>query len=332
MALKMKIIAIAVVLLLLRVDGLFPGHPTFHRTSDQQQQCQNPKDYTRTAIIDTKDPIILDAVQSVIKTVASMVNLTGQQQTAVSLAIVYNQTVLWSGGFGTMNYLDPLSPAPDGDTVYKIASQTKVFTTMMLLMLRDANLVELEDSVMEVFPDFRLAADPFGTNHDITFKHLATQLSGLPRESPCGTFNTDACNETGPVWDIIGSIVIPIWPPNTLPSYSNLGFSILGRSLAALVGAKYEQWVETNILQPLGMTSSGFIITDDIAKRMPTTKGTDSQPWTKQTDLGWSNPAGQMYSTVNDMSNFIKKNFFRRQQGDTSTVDSRDIESSIHLL
>jgi len=71
----------------------------------------------------------------------------------------------------------------------------------------------------------------------------------------------------------------------------------------------YEQWVVNNILLPLGMTSSGFNITQDIANRMPTIPGYGNTTWPKISNLGWSNPAGQMYSTANDLATFMMNLF-----------------------
>jgi len=161
---------------------------------------------------------------------------------------------------------------------------------------------------MEKFPTFQLAGDPFGTNKDITFKQLATQLSGLPRSTPC--FGNDNCSASAPVWDIVRKKVLPIWAPNTLPSYSNLAFSVLGRSLAALGNTQYETWIEQNILVPLNMSRSGFLISDSVAHAMPTILGPNNQPWPKFTYLGWDNPAGQLFSCTNDMAKLMIKFFF----------------------
>jgi CubicO group peptidase (beta-lactamase class C family) len=210
-----------------------------------------------------------------------------------------------------MDYMKPNAPSPDGNTIHKIASQTKVFTTFMLLKLRDAGLLTLEDSVMKRFPKFLLRSDPFGTNSQITLRNLASQLSGLPRESPCGLslMPTPQCTETSDVWSLITKAVDPIWPPATLPSYSNLGFTILGRGLEGVANVPYERWIETIILQPLKMTSSGFNITNQIAAQMPTIPGTGNIPWQKITNLGWSNPAGQMFASVNDIAKFMMNIF-----------------------
>jgi len=124
-----------------------------------------------------------------------------------------------------------------------------------------------------------------------------------------GNMPSAGCTETSDVWSLISKIVDPIWPPGELPSYSNLGFSILGRGLEGVVNKPYEEWIEANILQPLGMTSSGFNITPQIAQRMPNIPGTGNMPWPKITNLGWSNPAGQMYSTVNDIAKFMMNLF-----------------------
>jgi CubicO group peptidase (beta-lactamase class C family) len=50
----------------------------------------------------------------------------------------------------------------------------------------------------------------------------------------------------------------PVFPPRTEPSYSNIGFSLLGRVLANVTGQTYEEYISSSILKPLNMSQTTF--------------------------------------------------------------------------
>merc|ERR1719424_154937 len=150
------------------------------------------------------------------------------------------------------------SSAPDYNrTVWRIASITKVFTALQLLQLADRNQIQLDAEVHQLLP--KLTSTP-----GVTLRSLATQMSGMVREVPL------PCRGDASDCDLTTAQMIPslnklptLWPPNRRPSYSNLGFSLLGRALekADPSGRTYEQYVGEEILAPLGMHSSGFDLT-----------------------------------------------------------------------
>ena len=90
-------------------------------------------------------------------------------------------------------------------------------------------------------------------------------MAGLPRECPCFL---EGCNVTTDVVLARLKSISLIYPPDTTPSYSNLGFALIGRLLESDASETYEELVQNYILQVLNMTNSGFDFTDDILDRM----------------------------------------------------------------
>ncbi|ELR13741.1 betalactamase [Acanthamoeba castellanii str. Neff] len=129
-------------------------------------------------------------------------------------------------------------------------------------------------------------------------------MAGLPRSSPCGGLWGDCNVTTDEILRRINSQKT-IQPIDTRPSYSNFGFALLGRLLEELVGESFESYVEKNILQSLNMTNTGFTFTPEVKSKMAVGyfDGTD-QP-APLYDLGWEAPAGQMYSTVEDLCHLM---------------------------
>lgn len=99
----------------------------------------------------------------------------------LSVAIVYDQDVLLSKGFGFAD-LDKKVPA-DSATVYRVGSITKVFTALMLMQLRDAGKLSLDDPIEKYLPEFKIKSR-FPDARPATFRQVAAHYSGLPIEPP----------------------------------------------------------------------------------------------------------------------------------------------------
>src|SRR5436305_12483475 len=71
---------------------------------------------------------------------------------ALSIALVDDQTTVWSHGFG---WQDPQTKtAATGDTVYRVGSVSKPFTTLLLMILVEMGLIDLDAPVQDYLPDF----------------------------------------------------------------------------------------------------------------------------------------------------------------------------------
>jgi CubicO group peptidase (beta-lactamase class C family) len=98
----------------------------------------------------------------------------------LSAAVVHDQDVLWSGGFG---FADLSTRRPAGaDTIYSICSISKLFTSIAVMQQRDAGKLRLDDPVKTHLPwlDTQETAPEGGP---VTVEGLLTHASGLPRES-----------------------------------------------------------------------------------------------------------------------------------------------------
>ncbi|XP_048582877.1 putative beta-lactamase-like 1, partial [Nematostella vectensis] len=221
------------------------------------------------------------------------------QLPAISATIYYKDKVLWSGHYGT-KIAENKTP-PNDDTRYRIGSITKVFPVIMLYkMYQDGLIDSLDDPLSKYAPDFHMN-NPF-TEENITLRQIANQLSGLPREAPCG-----AClNETTSSEQLAllrnRSLVVE---PGTVPSYSNLGYALLGRLLTEMpkVNMTFEDWTRNKILIPLGLNNTGFRIDKEVEQDMAPSYNSlgNRVPFM---DIKWLAPAGQMYSSPRDMALF----------------------------
>ncbi len=169
----------------------------------------------------------------------------------VSAAIVHDQDIVWSGGFGEA---DPEQGVPaTAQTLYGICSISKLFTSIAVMQLRDRGLLDLSDPVSEHLPWFTIQ-QAFPDDPPVTIEGLLTHSAGLPRESdhaywtpPDFPFPTSHEVREG----IPGQrTVYPAWRHF---QYSNLGISLAGEIVAARTGREYGDYVQTEILDPLGL-------------------------------------------------------------------------------
>ena len=166
-------------------------------------------------------------------------------------------------GFGAVR--DGVNRAPDGDTLLRIGSITKVFTGQTLASLVADGTVRLTDRL-----DRRLkwgAPIPSRDGRPIRLIELATHTSGLPREVE---------REPGPEDDPFRTITKKafvralasdplLFAPGAGALYSNFAFDLLAQALADAAGQPYETLLRSRVLEPAGLTATGF--TPDPARR-----------------------------------------------------------------
>ncbi|KAH3743905.1 beta-lactamase family protein [Pelomyxa schiedti] len=246
---------------------------------------------------------------------------------SVVVQIVYRDVDLWFGAFGFTDAENTM--VPTADTIYRIASMSKTFAVLSMLQQHEAGkITSLNQPISEMFPEFYMPNQWETTRGGPTWRQVASQVGGLPREIPCSpTTSNELCTEdTATILERVKLMPL-IMPPGTRPSYSNLGFGLIGRLLETTFGMSYEDYVTQSILTPLGMTSTGFEFTDDVISRMA--RGYAAP----LSNLNWAAPSGQMYSSSADFAKYLK--FFLRwydsySPSDGMVLDGETVREWLH--
>lgn len=151
--------------------------------------------------------------------------------------------------------------AVDQNTIYHWASNTKPFTGIAIMQLRDRGLLKLDDPVTKYLPELRDVHNKFGSMDEITIRHLMTHSAGF-RGS---TWPWDRGQDWEPFEPTEYSQLVAMFPfteilfkPGSKFSYSNPGIIFLGRIIEKLTGDDYEVYIDKNILKPLEMYQSYF--------------------------------------------------------------------------
>jgi CubicO group peptidase (beta-lactamase class C family) len=157
--------------------------------------------------------------------------------------------------FGSAGVRDLESQTPlTAQTVFRIASMTKSFTTLAILKLRDAGRLSLEDPVAKWLPEFAAMPLPTRDSAPLTVRQLLSHSAGFPEDNPWGDQQLAASDADLSRWLRAG---IPFsTPPGTRYEYSNYAFGLLGRIVAVAAGIPYETYVRREILAKLKMSAS----------------------------------------------------------------------------
>jgi len=220
---------------------------------------------------------------------------------AFSIVLVDDARVVWAEGFG---FQDAHKKVPaTADTIYRVGSVSKLFTDIAVMQLVEQQKVDLDAPVQKVLPSLT-PKNSFDT--PITLRQLMSHRSGLVRESPIGHyFDPDEPTLANTVGSLNSTELV--YKPGTRTKYSNAGIAVVGEVIEKLLGIPYSKRIQETILKPLGMTNSNFVLTPEVDAKLAT-----AYMWTldgrrfkaPKFAIGTA-PAGNMYSSVLDMSKFL---------------------------
>lgn len=225
--------------------------------------------------------------------------------------VMVDGDLVWAQAFGwaDRDARTPMSTA----SISRTGSISKSVTAVLMMRLLDEGVIGLDEPVERYLPAFASIKDRRVDAQPVTFRHLASHTAGLIREPQW----PDAV--VGPIelWDkrIVESL--PLTAYDTVPGaryqYSNIGFGTLGLALAKAAGRPFMEMVRTEVLEPLGMTGSEFVVAGaKLEARLAAgyVIGQDGsidggQPAREHAGRGYKVPNGGVYSTVADLGRFM---------------------------
>lgn len=209
---------------------------------------------------------------------------------SVVAAVVREGEPVWSRAVGVAD----LAGQPAGaDVSYRIGSITKTFTAVLLLQLRDAGLLDLDDRLEQHLP---------GTRHGaLTLRRMLAHVSGLQRE-PVGELWVDLQAPTRDQLLAGFEQAEQVLPQRASHHYSNLAYAVLGEVVARRAGTTWEQALQERLLDPLGLTRTGTGPTAPRARGYLTEPYADAVRPEPDLPIGAVGPAGQLWSTASDLA------------------------------
>ena len=217
--------------------------------------------------------------------------------------IVADGRLVYVKEIGTQE-LDQKRPVT-ADSLFRIASMTKSFTALSVLKLRDEGKLSLDALAETYVPEMRGWRYPTSDSPRIRVRDLLNHTAGFVTDDPWGDrqqplpeADFTALLRTG----------VPFTrTPGTAMEYSNLGYALLGRIVANVSGMPYRRYVEQNLLNPLGMTSSGYEVTAAPIERRAIGYRWENNAWVEEPAMadGAFGSMGGLQTSANDYAKYI---------------------------
>lgn len=135
-------------------------------------------------------------------------------------------------------------------TNFRMASVSKQFTAAAVMLLVDRGLLNLDDTLDDVFPGF----PTYGER--ITIEHLLTHTSGLPDYENLIRGGTELPLDDLDVVHLLMDAKEPLFPPGEKWQYSNSGYALLGMIVEIAAEKPYHQFMVDEVFTPLGMRNT----------------------------------------------------------------------------
>jgi len=213
----------------------------------------------------------------------------------LSLAVVRDGQITLDKSYGQI----ALNGAPAStSTPFAIGSVTKQFTCACILLLAEEGKLSVRDPVSKYFPNLAQA-------DDITLYDLMTHTSGYPDYYPLDFVDRRMRKSIAPD-DLIREYATGKldFAPGTRWSYSNTGYTILGRVIEQVSGESFEQFLTRRIVKPIGMTQT--VVAPDPTKaglaRGHTSFALGPAESAAFEAHGWTNAAGAIYAPAGDLA------------------------------
>jgi CubicO group peptidase (beta-lactamase class C family) len=207
---------------------------------------------------------------------------------------------------GAKGLRDVEANAPvDQDSVFRIASMTKSFTTISILKLRDEGKLSLDDPAEKYMPEMAGLKYPTSDSPKITIRHLLSHATGFPEDNPWGDRQLADTDEQ--LSQMLRNGIPFSNAPGLVYEYSNLGFAILGRIVTNVSKTPYTEYVNANILRPMGMTSTTLEPKTVAANRLAHGYRWEDERWKSEPLLsnGSFGSMGGMLTSVRDLSRYV---------------------------
>lgn len=214
----------------------------------------------------------------------------------VTALVAIGGQIVYHKAFGMANL--ELDVKMEPGMVFQLGSITKQFTAVSILMLMERGKINLDDDITKFIKDYPTHG------HHISIHHLLTHTSGLANSTTLNPWDAHVRKKELEPEALINYFKNEpmVAVPGEAYQYNNFGYIILGNIIEKVSGKTYEEFVKSNIFQPLGMQASRYASHTDLIKNR-------AYGYEKQSDFvnaeyisfTQTYAAGSLMSTVGDL-------------------------------
>ena len=219
----------------------------------------------------------------------------------VVYGLVVDDSLVFYGGHGT---IDSESQEPVTEhSLFRIASMSKSFTAMAILKLRDEGKLSLSDQASVYIPQLSNLAYPTSDGTPVSIFNLLTMTAGFPEDNPWGDRFLDISSEA--LMDQVDQGISFSTLPSHQFEYSNLGYGLLGQIVSIVSGMPYQEYINKNILEPLGMSHTLWEFAEAPQNLLALGYRWDGNNWIREPMLH-DGAFGAMGGLITSIDNFSK--------------------------
>ena len=225
--------------------------------------------------------------------------------TGLLLGITKKDSVLFSGGFG---YADvETKRKADGNTLFRMGSVTKMFVSLGIMKLVKEGKLKLDDELKKIAPEVPFL-NKWEAANPVRIVNLLEHTSGFDDIKLNRMYSLDTNENKGIDMMLVHkNSMVCRWKPGERFAYSNPNYAVLGYLIEKIAGMSYNQYLQENIMNPIGMMNSNF----NLRSRYPQKDVKEyivknGQPVHVKSVTLLSGPQGALWSCAGDMVKFLQ--------------------------
>ncbi len=242
------------------------------------------------------DPALASQLQNTIDSIRTANNIKG-----ISACIIYPGVGTWKDVSGISHPGTPIN----SDMEFGIASNTKLFTGVLILKLEENNLLDLDDSLHEHLPTYN------NIDSNITIRQLLNHTTGLYDVTSVPGYPDSILNDPNRIYtpdELLTWAEPPLFAPGTGWNYCNTNYLLAGLIAESVTGQSYGQLLRDSILTPLQLDSTFLDVYESVLYTVahPWQNGFNNNgiPRISLNSAAWA--AGAMYSNASEMTQWYE--------------------------
>ncbi len=244
-----------------------------------------------------------------------------------ALAVIKGGQIVYKRGYGMADLDHDIAIKPD--TVFHVASVSKQFTAMAILLLAKQGKLSLDDKVQKYITELREFDQP------ITIRHLLHHTSGLRDQwnlliMSGWRLGEDVVRDED-ILDLVSRMKDLNFKPGDQHAYSNTGYTLLAFIVKRVSGQSLREFAEANIFKPLGMTRTFFrddhavVVKHQAYAYNPGSGGTFKLSVPNYDTVG----ASSLLTTVEDLARW-DQNFYDKRVGGDWAIEQMQIPGTLN--